>query len=1001
MSEQYYSLGTNTAEQYIEIHDQLCEATNGIANIPDRECTCTDEKVHSPTRGSFSLTDDEATALRADPRIKFINVDYSKYPDTYKAPPDELYASAPKNFNRYKNTVKIYKEFEDSNTLPGTPGAADINRSNWGTLRASTLVDPWVAGSDATNVVKTSKIPQWGDGKHVDVIVADDGAGWLGHPEFNRDTEGEKPNGYTGGNLLPGNGSCDVLDLCLDAPYYLDPDYFNNIDSEYYNGAVGNVSGDGSDFFKREVTTNGVRIMGGGGVGGQVAVPDAWLEKVARMFELFLDPNGVGINESLQRAMIQTLSGDAGTYHVGKPTIQRVARGAGSDYSTNFLTDAGIIFWNLTDLFDNTVQNDMVWYLNSTGSGYGDGDTDAQEVIEHVFHTLHMHGLPADDIKLYQFLAADWQSGDLYAAMEEAFDAGKWDPSGYQSPANAWKTDADAFEVAAKEYLFLLNFAMFEYTELWDGGSLAPEWTDDMRTQAGIQANNPLGYAFHNTYIAPVISKPSLATIRSIFQDGNTPDQDDPTLAGASGYVVDVSRLETRWDGTVVPVESDARSWWTSTANRSSAFNAKFPSAGVVSSITSNYTRAYCNGTNTTQSSVGEHATPCMALTYGRSQGWAYNANKWTLNLYGTNGADIEPGFDMQKIFHNTKPINPVYGTQDPTVSSNSWGYRAVKSPGGSEASTLYHHFRGGAATAYTTETGISWLSHMGSQGDLGRWKGEMKSNSYTEALDELCDSGVIFVCAAGNSNQKQTNWGHPDFDNYIAQNNTDTLEQSTFQEFGIDVTGTTNRRGFPQQGGKTVNGETGEVTYKTINIGALDDDHSTGGKERKVGYSDRGNGMDLYAPANGTLAANRSYAPEGTYPATYAGFTGNSGTGAGVPEDVGFSGTSAACPVAAGFISTLIQFNRNWTYADIKTYLSNMPGQTTDNFYYGTESTTVNDSNWTDYPGIETNEAPKIIYQDAAQFKQTVFPKRKSSMKSGLRTSGVQINYIQKWDRG
>ena len=310
-----------------------------------------------------------------------------------------------------------------------------------------------------------------------------------------------------------------------------------NADPEYNNGAISNVVGDGSDFFKREVTTNGVRVMGAGTVGGQTAVPDAWLEKVARMFELFTDPDGAGINQSQQRALIKTLSGDTGTYHAGQPTIQRVARGAGADYSPNFLTDPGIVFWNLTNLFDTHVQNDMVWYLNSTGDGYGDGDIDAQEVIEHVFHTLHMHGLPADDIKLYQFLAADWQSGDLYAAMEEAYDAGKWDSSGYGG--NAWKTDADAFEVAAKEYLYLLNFAMFEYTELWDGGSLAPEWTDDMRTQAGIQANNPLGYAFHNTYIAPVISKPSLATIRSIFQDGNTPAQDNPALAGASGYVVD------------------------------------------------------------------------------------------------------------------------------------------------------------------------------------------------------------------------------------------------------------------------------------------------------------------------------------------------------------------------------------------------------------------------------------------------------------------------------
>ncbi|AOO15363.1 hypothetical protein Np150310_089 [Cyanophage S-RIM12_Np_15_0310] len=319
----------------------------------------------------------------------------------------------------------------------------------------------------------------------------------------------------------------------------------SSLDPEYNNGPIVNVVGDGSDFFKREVTSNGVRILGAGTVGGQTAVPDAWLEKVARMVELFTDVNGAGINETFQRNLIKTLSGDTGTYHAGQPTIQRVARGAGADYTPNFLTDAGVISWNLTNLFDTHVQNDMVWYLNSTGDGYGDGDIDAQEVIEHVFHTLHMHGLPADDIKLYSFLAADWQTGDLYAAMEEAYDAGKWDPSGYQENPDDWKTDADAFEVAAKEYLFLLNFAMFEYTELWEGGSLAPEWTDDMRTQAGIQANNPLGYAFHNTYIAPVISKPSLATIRSIFQDGNTPAQDDPSLAGASGYVVDITSGES------------------------------------------------------------------------------------------------------------------------------------------------------------------------------------------------------------------------------------------------------------------------------------------------------------------------------------------------------------------------------------------------------------------------------------------------------------------------
>ena len=161
------------------------------------------------------------------------------------------------------------------------------------------------------------------------------------------------------------------------------------IDPEYNNGAIIDLVGDGSNFFSREVTVNGVRIVAAGAVGGQTAVPDAFVEKVARMFELFTDVNGAGINETSQRTFIKTLSGDSGTYHAAVgPTLQRVARGAGADYTPNFLTDAGIASYNLSPLFDSHVANDMVWYLNSTGAAPGDGDNDAQEVIEHVFHTL-------------------------------------------------------------------------------------------------------------------------------------------------------------------------------------------------------------------------------------------------------------------------------------------------------------------------------------------------------------------------------------------------------------------------------------------------------------------------------------------------------------------------------------------------------------------------------------------------------------------------------------
>jgi len=663
MSEKYYQLGTHTSEQWTELHAELIADGNTYESVPSREVTVEDEKLHSPTRGSYLLTDEEATALKADPRVKFINVDYMKYPETYAPPPDEIYATPPQLIDRYSSSVKVYREFEVSNTL----NSSHVNRTGYQLWRHMQKLDPWVANGYADNFVADVEIKQLGTGKDVDVIVADDGAGWIGHPEFqNNCTDAPAPADYVGGNLLPGNGTCDLLDLVLDAPYYLDPDYFN---------------------------------------------------------------------------------------------------------------------------------------------------------------------------------------------------------------ANA------------------------------------------------------------------------------------------------------ASRLTTRFDGTTVPVESVARSWWTNASNRS----AKFQSFGTVSSLTSSYTRANCNGSNTSVpgGTICRHSTPCCALTFGRTQGWAYNANKWVLNLYGSLGSGIEQGFDIQKLFHQMKPINPEYGNKNPTVSSNSWGYRSNKNPVG----LYYYHFRGGSPQPYSSEP--TWISHMGTQGDNGRWKSEMKTNSLTTALDELCDSGVIFVCAAGNSNQKQVDDGHPDFNNYIATNNTDTLEESTFSEFSVEVTGTTNRRGFPQQGGKHINSE-GKIDYKTINIGALDDDFKSS-KEAKVGYSDRGESIDCYLAADGTLAANVKYAPEGDYPSTYPGFTYNSGSGSGVGEDTGFGGTSAACPVAAGFISTILEHNRDWTYKNIKRWIKRLDNQDASNFYTGTESTTVNDSNWTDYNSLEGGD-PKVLYQ-------ANIDRRTRKGKRRMFSRGIQIN--------
>jgi hypothetical protein len=661
MSEsKFYQLGTHTEADWDSLHAELTSEGCSCEHVPERCVTCVDNKPHSPTRGTYLLTDEEAELLKNDPRIKFINIDYSRYPEIYKPPADELQASSPALLDRYTLPVKNYRRVFGLNSN-------DVNRTGYQLLRCQQKLDPWVEGGYADSFVIQSDISQYGTGKDIDVIVGDDGM-WFGHPEFQNNTGSTHPRGYVGGNVLPGNGTCDLLDLVLDAPYYLDP---------------------------------------------------AW------------------------------------------------------------------------------------------------------------------------------------------------FDA---DPS---------------------------------------------------------------------------------------------------------------TRLITRWDGTIVPVESVARDWWSNASQRS----AQFASAGTVF-MYSDYTRANNNGSNTTRSVRGQHGTPCCALTYGRTHGWAYNANKWALNVYNTNGSDIEEYFDLMKIFHQLKPVNPTYGTKNPTVSSNSWGYRASKG-----TTNGYYHFRGVATQYGGTSSEPAFISHMGQTGDAGRWKSEMKTNSYTTALDECIASGVIFVGAAGNSNQKQVGSSHPDWNNRVSATSDQTMDQTSYFEFGLETTGSTNRRGFPQQGGMFDN--SGTRVYPVINIGALDDDYKTS-KEAKVDYSDRGEEIDVYAPADGTLAANHSYSSVGNRPDTYPGFTFNGG----VATDCTFGGTSAACPVAAGFIATVLEHNRGWGWQEVKAWLDTLDTQAESVFYFGTESTTATSSNWFDYESLEGGVS-RVLYQGTIPITNPILGQKRALRGSVRLAKGATLRFI------
>ena len=284
-----------------------------------------------------------------------------------------------------------------------------------------------------------------------------------------------------------------------------------------------------SELYDRSLNVYGIKIVAGANVGGSETVPDTWIYKTARLIQLLLNRTAPGIDPAAQERVIKILKGESGTFHSGLPTLQRVLVGGGENYDPNPLSDEGANQWNgLNQLNDSHVSNDMVWYRNSNSPDPPTGRNDINEILEHVLHTIQMLGLRGAVEGSFQGLDNTDTSSELRLAMAEAVDNGVFDLEGYGGSLE--RDEEYTAEVIVKEYLYLLTFGMWDFSEFWDGGSLAPEWSDSARTPEGILNNNPLGHELFTKYISPVLSKPSKATLLEIFQDN---DQ------GPHGYLAD------------------------------------------------------------------------------------------------------------------------------------------------------------------------------------------------------------------------------------------------------------------------------------------------------------------------------------------------------------------------------------------------------------------------------------------------------------------------------
>ena len=429
------------------------------------------------------------------------------------------------------------------------------------------------------------------------------------------------------------------------------------------------------------------------------------------------------------------------------------------------------------------------------------------------------------------------------------------------------------------------------------------------------------------------------------------------------------SRLTTRWDGTKVPVESVARAWWSneSTTYRSAKYVSTNITGGTATigsnedfgtiSISSSYTRAAMNGSNTAlhtgyyDGAVATHGTPCMSQAYGKTHGWAFNANKWFISIIWATGAiGTSILYEVHKVFHDLKPNRSSDNTKNPTVSSNSWGSTTTFSDG----SYAYWRTNGdgtGEETISVSGTSISpeWLDNFSANNKHAYWI--PRTNSTMVEGASMLDSGVIFLGSSGNNNNQQVKGDHANYNNYVSTSSSRTLSSAESNNEMVNRVSNPNCIGNISVGGVDV--------YRTFNVGALDDDQVSNGDgtyyEQKATYSNMGNAVDFYTIGDGSIAAlgggsggyNRndsSYRLDSNYNIVSSG-----GTLSLTSQDRFFNGTSSACPVGAGLFATKLQYKRDWIWSNLKTWLDDkVTDQSSDtDFFQGTEATSSSSSNW------------------------------------------------------
>ena len=286
------------------------------------------------------------------------------------------------------------------------------------------------------------------------------------------------------------------------------------------------------------------------------------------------------------------------------------------------------------------------------------------------------------------------------------------------------------------------------------------------------------------------------------------------------------------------------------------------------------------------------HGTHVGGTAVGLTFGWGRNAAVYAVKVNGLEGTgdsgtgiSISNVFDVIKLWHRKKPVDPITGVKRPTIVNASWGYSTAAS---SLNSVTYRGFtyNSGNDGSFSSSPNTHMRDTYGIYPYLttSGYRAPVRVASVDTDVEELIDEGVHICIAAGNNSFKVDVSGGDDYDNNF-------------------------NRGFG-----AVYYHRGSSPYSTeaFMVGSLLSENATG--DRKVDFSSTGPGVDIYAAGDEITSCTSN-----TNKFSDAAYWGDSNF-----RQCNINGTSMASPQVCGVGSLYLQANPGISPAELRTMIHN-----------------------------------------------------------------------------